>query len=1476
MVFRRRGALLSIVLLCLPLARAGATTLPAGFAESIAISGLEQPTAVRFAPDGRVFVTEKSGIVKAFDDLADPTPTIVADLRTNVHNFWDRGLLGLALHPDFPAVPSIFVLYTLDAAPGGTPPRWGWVGATADGCPDPLGAGCVVGGRLARLDLDGGGLAGPEQVLLEDWCQQYPSHSLGSLAFGPDGALYVGAGDGASFNGVDYGQFGPGPLNPCGDPTGGGATPAPPGAEGGALRSQDVLSAGDPLGYDGTILRVDLLAPADGRVVAFGLRNPYRMAFRPGTAELWVGDVGWDTIEEIDRIANAADPGTPNFGWPCYEGADRQPFYEAAGLARCDAIYASPAATTPPYFAYRHGEPMTLDESCGAGNSAITGLAFHAGGGYPAAYDGALFFADFSRGCIWSMRAGADGLPDPATRAVFVDGAASPVALETGPGGDLFYVDFSGGSVRRVQWVSTNTPPTAVITAPAATELWRVGAPIDFAGAATDPEEGALPPAALEWTLLLERCAGACTTETVATATGVASGSFAAPDPGELPARLLLHLTATDSGGLEHTASIALDPETVDLTFASTPPGLTLVVESAAAVTPFVRTAVVGAALAVDAPAPQALDGVDWLFASWSDGGLRAHALTVPATDATITAAFVSACHDDFDCDDGEPCTDERCDLVGGCVRTTVSDGASCDDGTVCNGIAQCLAGVCTGAPALDCDDHNPCTYDACDPLDGCGHAPLSDGTACGPGSTCGGSLACAAGVCTAVPPLCEDFHVPGTQTGDVPPHVLLEPSECASCHGGYDAAVDPVARWSGSLMAHAGRDPLFFAQLTTAVQDVPSVGYYCLRCHVPLSIVTGHAEEPDGRLLDATDRQGVSCHFCHSMVDPLFVPGTSPDADADILAGLSAIPAHYGNAMFVLDPSGTRRGPRADPLAMHAWIVSPFHARGEFCGTCHDVGNLAVTRDPDGTYRYNTMGVPSPTHDPGMQFPLERTYTEWKLSAFAAGGVDTGGRFGGVGGGVVSTCQDCHMPRAVGRGCVYGTVRGDLALHDFAGAAAPVLDLIAEATRLDPTVDQAALARGRDAAVAMLERAASLALTQEGAQLVVRVTNETGHKLPTGHIEGRRVWLHVAFRDETGALVAEHGRYDAATAELDEASTVVYEMHVGLSAEAAALTGLPAGPTTHMALADTIEKDNRIPPRGFANTAFADAGAPVVGASYADGQYWDDVRFGIPPGTTRADVELYYQNTPRHYIEALRDGNVTDATGATLHDLWVATGRGAPIAMASAATALVPPICDADGDCDDDDPCTTDACTPSGQCTHAFAGTPLRAGMRLVLGGARTANRGTLALRAAADLALPPGEGLDPSAHGLRIELRTGAGDLRERIVLPAGARDPFTGAGWSRNRNGTTWRYRDPGGAHGGIRTATIRLPGAAAGRVEVALRGRGRSSPLAPGDAALELRLAFGASPGQCAGHRFGDASAPRPRCRWSSTGATFACR
>ena len=310
-----------------------AATLPAGFSESVVFSGLERPTSVIISPDGRVFVTEKSGLIKVFSSPSATTPTVFHDLRTNVHNFWDRGLMGLALHPNFPTVPAVYVIYTYDKDPNNPQfLRWGTPGATSDGCPTPPGAttdGCVVSGRLSRLEASAGSnvSTGTESVLVEGWGQQYPGHSMDTVMFGPDGALYASAGEGASFNFTDYGQDGS-PLNPLGDPPVGIGGCTPPTAEGGRTRSQSLRRVSGPAVLNGTLIRVDpftgaalannpLSASADPnarRIVSYGFRNPFRFTFRPGTNEVWVGDVGDGSWEEINRIPNPLASTVGNFG----------------------------------------------------------------------------------------------------------------------------------------------------------------------------------------------------------------------------------------------------------------------------------------------------------------------------------------------------------------------------------------------------------------------------------------------------------------------------------------------------------------------------------------------------------------------------------------------------------------------------------------------------------------------------------------------------------------------------------------------------------------------------------------------------------------------------------------------------------------------------------------------------------------------------------------------------------------------------------------------------------------------------------------------------------------------------------------------------------------------------------------------------------------------------------------------------------
>jgi glucose/arabinose dehydrogenase len=816
----RAGRVVCCLAVCLwaltsPVTPDASAALPAGFQESVIFSGLTHPTAVRFASDGRIFVAEKSGLIKVYDGLSDTSATRFADLNVNVYNYWDRGMLGLALHPDFPATPYVYVLYTYDAPIGGTAPRWGTPGVLSDPCPTPPGPnadGCVASGRISRLQASGNSMTGQEQVLVEDFCQQYPSLSVGSLVFGTDGALYASAGTSSGFTFTDWGQLG-NPLNPCGDPPGGvGAQLSPPTAEGGGLRAQDIRTKRDPAGLDGTVIRIDPVSgaalpgnplassndPNERRIIAYGLRNPFRMTVRPGTNELWIGDVGTGGYEEVNRLVSPTDATVENFGWPCYEGADRHAAHDSADLDLCETLYAQGAvAGITPYYSYAHFTGLYSGDPCTSGSSSSSGLAFYTGSAYPAEYQGALFFADYSRDCIWVARKGADGLPDMSRTTAFAVGAASPVELQPGPGGDLFYVDFDGGTVRRIQhtgsapppppptgstylsdltwesatngwgpvekdrsngesaagdgrtitlngttyakglgvhavsdvryrlggactrfradvgvddevgsngsvvfqvfadgaklydsglltgpaatktldvdvsgkselqlivtdagdWISydhadwagariecgttSNGAPTATIAAPKPGTAWKVGDVIAFSGSATDPEDGSLPASALSWSLILHHCPLTCHTHAIQSFNGVASGSFTAPDH-EYPSHLELRLTATDSAGLTGTSSVQLNPETVALAFESSPSGLQLVVNGIGRAAPFIHTVIRGSTNTISALSPQTLNGTQYVFSSWSDGGAQSHNTTATAS-ATYRATYLEA-----------------------------------------------------------------------------------------------------------------------------------------------------------------------------------------------------------------------------------------------------------------------------------------------------------------------------------------------------------------------------------------------------------------------------------------------------------------------------------------------------------------------------------------------------------------------------------------------------------------------------------------------------------------------------------------------------------------------------------------------------------------------------------------------------------------------------------------------------------------
>jgi glucose/arabinose dehydrogenase len=510
------------------------------------INGLRRPTTIDFAPDGKLFVGDWLGRVKVFDSVEDSSPTLAVDVATEVHSFGDRGLLGMKLDPQFGTAEHnyIYLDYAYDVPMGSAASPHAEFSDGGDTCKneDPY-TDCLISGRVVRVALNpatgvaaAGATEPPQQELVRSWCQQFNSHSMGDLEFDSSGALLVSGGEGANYSAADYGQF----ANPCGDPVN----------EGGSLRAQDVRtpSPADQTDYSGSIIRVD---PATGdalpdnplfkdpsnpgvdnpdvrarRLLAYGFRNPFRFEIRPGSSEVYVGDVGQSTWEELDRLTSPPAPGQAalDFGWPCYEGgnganvvlASWQTLAEGGHAPPCQALYANPSLVTAPVWAYGHGDPagrLFSGDACNPSpGAAYSGLVFYQPAGvpvsrvFPPEAQGALFMADAARGCIWMMGTNAEGKPDPSKISNFATsdeaGGISPVDLVQGPDGALYGPNFYNDSIEQIRYTAGNQPPTARISASKIDGPIGAGFTVDFnAAASTDPEAPAEDQMHFEWDL---------------------------------------------------------------------------------------------------------------------------------------------------------------------------------------------------------------------------------------------------------------------------------------------------------------------------------------------------------------------------------------------------------------------------------------------------------------------------------------------------------------------------------------------------------------------------------------------------------------------------------------------------------------------------------------------------------------------------------------------------------------------------------------------------------------------------------------------------------------------------------------------------------------------------------------------------------------------------------------------------------------
>lgn len=442
----------------------------------------------------------------------------------------------------------------------------------------------------------------------------------------------------------------------------------------------------------------------------------------------------------------------------------------------------------------------------------------------------------------------------------------------------------------------------------------------------------------------------------------------------------------------------------------------------------------------------------------------------------------------------------------------------------------------------------------------------------------------------------------PGTQPMEV--GGLESPDKCDNCHGGYSPAVEPAHNWRGSMMAQAGRDPLFWATVAVAEQDFDGAGDLCIRCHSPAGWVNGRSTPTDGSGLVDSDSEGVQCDLCHTMTRP---DGSEHAGEqfGPFLAHDEGDPpqAYLGSGMYVLMDGSEKLGPYDDAAARHKFLKSSFHRSEDFCGSCHDVSNPVVGDLAHNAGVQPTADFPVQSGTPGSpvdgkaafnNFPfqygiVERTFSEFKagllgdtpvsayetLPAELQGGaleaaylsaMSTGGDYAD---GTVRTftCQTCHMRPVTGTGCNKkgAPIRPDLPLHDLTGGNYWVPDAI---KYLDSrgllrlgggltAIEIAGIDDGKARAMKQLSQAASLAVTGD----TLRIVNHTGHKLISGYPEGRRMWFNIKWFDVNMNLLREDGEYGdlqvlldgfpttvRSILDLDGTNTKIYEAHYGMT----------------------------------------------------------------------------------------------------------------------------------------------------------------------------------------------------------------------------------------------------------------------------------------------------------------------------------------
>lgn len=402
---------------------APAIVTPAGYSVQTVASGFDAPVKAVWAPDGRIFVAEHSGVIKVINK---GVASVLVDLSPRVNSYLDRGLNTIALDPDFATNHYLYAGYTFenDASNPNSCKTARITRLTVNGNTagsETVLMGKVSGGGSCSFDASGNpvGSACPAATTTDCIPNDHWSHAIGDIRFSSDKSMYVSFGDGASYAAVDAGR---------------------------AYRAQSVDS------LVGKIVRVDRFGRGvnlnpyyngsntanRSKVWSVGERNVFRFTL-VGKVPVG-GNVGWYTTEEIQRSVKGG-----NDGWPCYEGKGRATNgYEQT--AQCKDMYAGNVAVQSPLITWEHN---------GNSASAVGGVVV-TGSKYPAELQGAYLYGDYSQSTMSYARFDANfnlvGSPKP-----FISNADGPVAFEMGPDGSLYYVSIMTGELRRIDYTPSVT-----------------------------------------------------------------------------------------------------------------------------------------------------------------------------------------------------------------------------------------------------------------------------------------------------------------------------------------------------------------------------------------------------------------------------------------------------------------------------------------------------------------------------------------------------------------------------------------------------------------------------------------------------------------------------------------------------------------------------------------------------------------------------------------------------------------------------------------------------------------------------------------------------------------------------------------------------------------------------------------------------------------------------------------------------------